>query len=292
MNINRIGFIGLGIMGMPMAKNLLKANFSLGLYARHQNSLQPFSSDNVQIFNTPAELAKNCEFTITIVSDTPDVTEIITGNSGLIHGAAIGNTIIDMSTISPEVTKQIAQTLANKKINMLDAPVSGGEKGAIEGNLSIMVGGKKAIFEMALPLFRCLGKNIIHVGNHGAGQVAKACNQILVAQTISAVAEAFQLAKASNVDPSKVRDALLGGFAYSKILEVHGQRMLKNNYQPGFKACLHNKDIKIALNSANEHDISLPGTNLVAKYLQKVVQHGDGDLDSAAIAKVIFDELD
>ena len=230
MNVNRIGFIGLGIMGKPMAKNLLKADFSLGLHARHQNSLQPFSSDNVQIFNTSAELAQHCEITITIVSDTPDVTEIITGSNGLIHGATDGHTIIDMSTISPEVTQQIAQTLANKKINMLDAPVSGGEKGAIEGNLSIMVGGKKAIFEKALPVFQCLGKNIIHVGDHGAGQVAKACNQILVAQTMSAVAEAFLLAKSSGVDPSKVRDALLGGFAYSKILEVHGKRMLDNNY--------------------------------------------------------------
>lgn len=292
MKVNRIGFIGLGIMGKPMAKNLLKADFCLGLHARHQNSLQPFSSDNVQIFNTPAELAQNCETIITIVSDTPDVTEIISGSNGLIHGATGGHTIIDMSTISPEVTKQIAQTLVNKNINMLDAPVSGGEKGAIEGNLSIMVGGKKAIFEKALPIFQCLGKNIIHIGDHGAGQVAKACNQILVAQTMSAVAEAFLLAKASGVDPCKVRDALLGGFAYSKILEVHGKRMLDNNYQPGFKASLHNKDIKIALNSANEHDISLPGTDLVAKYLQKVVEHGDGELDSAAIAKVIFGELD
>jgi len=292
MNVNRIGFIGLGIMGKPMAKNLLKSNFSLGLHARHQNSLQPFRSDNVQIFNTPAELAQNCELIITIVSDTPDVMEIITGNNGLIYGATVGHTIIDMSTISPEATQQIAQTLTNKNINMLDAPVSGGEKGAIEGNLSIMVGGKKAIFEKALPVFKCLGKNIIHVGDHGAGQVAKACNQILVAQIMSAVAEAFQLAKSSGVDPSKVRDALLGGFAYSKILEVHGKRMLDNNYQPGFKANLHNKDIKIALNSASEHDISLPGTDLVSKYLQKVVEHGDGELDSAAIAKVIFDELD
>ena len=155
-----------------------------------------------------------------------------------------------------------------------------------------MAGGKKKIFENALPVFECLGKNIVHVGDHGAGQVAKACNQILVAQTMSAVAEALLLAKSSNVDPSQVREALLGGFAYSKILEVHGKRMLDNDYQPGFKASLHNKDIKIALNSANEHNIALPGTELSAKYLQKIVEQGDGELDSAVIAKVIFGELD
>ena len=279
-------------MGKPMAKNLLKANYSLGLHARNQNSLQPFKSDNVQVFNTPAELAQHCEMIITIVSDTPDVMKIITGYNGLIYGASEGNIIIDMSTISPEVTRQIAHKLADKNINMLDAPVSGGEKGAIDGSLSIMAGGKKKIFENALPVFECLGKNIVHVGDHGAGQVAKACNQILVAQTMSAVAEALLLAKSSNVDPSQVREALLGGFAYSKILEVHGKRMLDNDYQPGFKASLHNKDIKIALNSANEHNIALPGTELSAKYLQKIVEQGDGELDSAVIAKVIFGELD
>jgi 2-hydroxy-3-oxopropionate reductase len=174
---------------------------------------------------------------------------------------------------------------------MLDAPVSGGEQGAIDGKLSIMVGGNANVFDRALPVFQCLGKNIIHVGAHGAGQVAKACNQILVAQTISAVAEAFLLAKSSGVDPSKVRDALLGGFASSKILEVHGKRMLDDNYQPGFKAKLHNKDMRIALSSAVENKISLPGAKLVARYLQEVVASGDGDLDSAAIAKIIFGEV-
>ncbi len=291
MNSNRIGIIVLGIMGKPMAMNLLKANYKLGLYARHQGSLQPFESYDVEIFNTPADLAQHCKITITIVSDSPDVEEVVTGTNGIIYGAAAGHLVIDMSTISPEVTRNLAVQLENKNIDMLDTPVSGGEQGAIDGTLSIMVGGNEVIFNQALPVLQCLGKNIIHVGNHGAGQVAKACNQILVAQTISAVAEAFLLAKSSGVDPNKVRDALLGGFAYSKILEVHGKRMLDNAYQPGFQAKLHHKDMGIALNSAKENKISLPGAELAAKYLQKIVAHGDGNLDSAAIAKVIFSEV-
>lgn len=286
----RIGFIGLGIMGTPMAMNLLKANYSLGLYARRQKPLEAFDSSEVKIYSSPAELAQQCTITITIVSDSPDVNELVLGTDGIIHGATPGHLLIDMSTISPEVTRQIANQLNNKKINMLDAPVSGGEQGAIDGTLSIMVGGDSKVFEQALPILKCLGKNIIHVGSHGAGQVAKACNQILVAQTMSAVAEAFLLAKSSGVDPNNVRDALLGGFAYSKILEVHGKRMLDNTYQPGFKAKLHNKDLRIALNSAQNNNISMPGAELVANYMQEVVDGGDGDLDSAVIAKIIFGE--
>jgi len=291
MSPDRIGIIGLGIMGKPMAFNLLKANYKLGLYARRYSSLHSFESHDVEIFKSPAELAQHCTITITMVADSPDVAEIVIGSNGIIHGANRKHLVIDMSTISPEVTRQLAQRLSDQNVDMLDAPVSGGEQGAIDGKLSIMVGGNANVFDRALPVFQCLGKNIIHVGAHGAGQVAKACNQILVAQTISAVAEAFLLAKSSGVDPSKVRDALLGGFASSKILEVHGKRMLDDNYQPGFKAKLHNKDMRIALSSAVENKISLPGAKLVARYLQEVVASGDGDLDSAAIAKIIFGEV-
>ena len=286
----RVGFIGLGIMGRPMAMNLLKADYKLGLYARHGHSLEAFNSLDVDVYDCPATLAKNCSMTITIVSDSPDVEDLICGNNGLIHGAAPGHIIIDMSTISPELTRKLASKLNANNIHMLDAPVSGGEQGAINGTLSIMVGGNIDIFRQALPILRCLGESIIHVGDNGAGQVAKACNQILVAQTMSAVAEAFLLAKSSGVNPHKVRDALLGGFAYSKILEVHGMRMLNDNYNPGFKAVLHNKDMNIALNSAKENNISLPGAELVANYLRKTIENGDGDLDSSAIGKIIFKE--
>ena len=288
MNTNRVGIIGLGIMGHPMAMNLLRANYRLGLYARRQNHLDAFRSHDVEFYKTPEELSRHCAITVTIVSDSPDVQALISGKNGILQGAKAGHIVIDMSTISPEVTRDLARQLKNQNIEMLDAPVSGGEQGAIEGTLSIMVGGEEKVFNQSLPVLQCLGKNIVHVGGHGAGQVAKACNQILVAQTMSAVAEAFLLAKSSGVDPRKVRDALLGGFAYSKILEVHGRRMLENSYAPGFKAKLHHKDIGIALHSAQTNKISMPGTNLVADYLQQLVDHGDGELDSAAIAKLIL----
>ncbi|MDH3608470.1 MAG: NAD(P)-dependent oxidoreductase [Gammaproteobacteria bacterium] len=290
MNVNRIGLIGLGIMGKPMANNLLQANHNLGLYARNPKSLRSFSANNIEIYNSPAELAEHCDITITIVSDSPDVENIITGNDGIIYGAKPKHLVIDMSTISPEVTRSLAHQLAAKDIDMLDAPVSGGEQGAIDGTLSIMVGGKTDVFNYAYPVLQVLGKNIVHIGDHGAGQVSKACNQILAAQTVAAVGEAFLLAKSSGVDPNKVRDALLGGFANSKVLELHGKRILDNNYKPGFKAELHFKDIGIALKSAQENNISIPGTEMVEKYLRKLVEQGDGELDSAAIAKIVLGE--
>ena len=290
MNVNRIGLIGLGIMGKPMANNLLQANHNLGLYARNPKSLRSFSANNIEIYNSPAELAEHCDITITIVSDSPDVENIITGNDGIIYGAKPKHLVIDMSTISPEVTRSLAHQLAAKDIDMLDAPVSGGEQGAINGTLSIMVGGKTDVFNYAYPVLQVLGKNIVHIGDHGAGQVSKACNQILAAQTVAAVGEAFLLAKSSGVDPNKVRDALLGGFANSKVLELHGKRILDNNYKPGFKAELHFKDIGIALKSAQENNISIPGTEMVEKYLRKLVEQGDGELDSAAIAKIVLGE--
>ncbi len=290
MNVNRIGLIGLGIMGKPMANNLLQANHNLGLYARNPKSLRFFSANNIEIYNSPAELAEHCDITITIVSDSPDVENIITGNDGIIYGAKPKHLVIDMSTISPEVTRSLAHQLAAKDIDMLDAPVSGGEQGAINGTLSIMVGGKTDVFNYAYPVLQVLGKNIVHIGDHGAGQVSKACNQILAAQTVAAVGEAFLLAKSSGVDPNKVRDALLGGFANSKVLELHGKRILDNNYKPGFKAELHFKDIGIALKSAQENNISIPGTEMVEKYLRKLVEQGDGELDSAAIAKIVLGE--
>ena len=292
MTNHRIGLIGLGIMGKPMANNLLKAGYQLGLYARRPESLESFlNNEQIEIYPSIKTLAKHCDITITCVSDSPDVVDVITGERGLIHGASAGDLIIDMSTISPEVTKTIAKQLAEKNIDMLDAPVSGGEVGAIDGTLSIMAGGKTDVFARALPIFEILGKNVVHVGDHGAGQVAKACNQILAAQTIAAVAEAMLLAKSSNVDPAKVREALLGGFANSRVLDLHGQRMLDNNYKPGFKSSLHYKDMGIALNSAKQNNISLPGAEMAAQYLKKVVEKGSEDFDSSAIAKVIFDEL-
>ena len=292
MKNHRIGLIGLGIMGKPMANNLLKAGYQLGLYARRPESLDPFlNNEQIDHYSSVSEVAENCDIIITCVSDSPDVVDVIAGDQGLIHDIKPGSVIIDMSTISPEITKKLANQLKELNVDMLDAPVSGGEIGAIDGTLSIMVGGKAAVFDRALPIFEVLGKNIVHVGDHGAGQVAKACNQILAAQTIVAVAEAMLLAKSSNVDPAKVRQALLGGFANSRVLDLHGQRMLDNNYKPGFKASLHYKDMGIALETAKRNNVKLAGAEMAMQYLKQVVDKSSEDFDSSAIAKVIFDEL-
>lgn len=286
-DISSIGFIGLGIMGIPMAKNLLKNGFSLNLYARRSESYQAFKKDPVTIQASPREVAACSDAVITIVADTPDVQEVLTGSEGVIHGIQSNSLVIDMSTISAEASREMAAQFQQKDVALIDAPVSGGEIGAIDATLSIMVGATQTAFEQALPILQCLGKNITHVGSPGAGQIAKACNQIVVAQTMVAVAEAYLLAEGAGVDPARVRQALLGGFAYSRILEVHGQRMLDHNYQPGFKSRLHHKDLQIALRSAAAQSLELPATRIAADYMSQLVEEGNGDLDSAAIAKII-----
>ncbi|HEY8555492.1 MAG TPA: NAD-binding protein, partial [Burkholderiales bacterium] len=212
---------------------------------------------------------------------------VILGEKGVAHGARKGAIVVDMSTISPKATRRMAAALAERGVEMLDAPVSGGEVGAINGTLSIMVGGKAPVFEKVLPLFQVMGKNIVHVGDNGAGQVAKACNQIVVALTIEAVAEALTFARRNDVDPAKVRAALMGGFAGSKILEVHGQRMLDNDFKPGFKARLHQKDMRIVLEDAGALGLGLPGAALVSQQLNALIGSGDGELDSSAIVKAV-----
>ena len=289
--MEKLGYIGLGIMGKPMVENLTKAGHKVNVYARRQASVDALNvdnkTDNIEVFSNPAELAEASTITISCVSDTCDVEEVLTGPAGALQGVQVDSLVIDMSTISPEATRLMSAQFLSKEVGMLDAPVSGGEVGAIAASLSIMVGGEEKDFQRALPIFECLGKNIVHVGSSGAGQVAKACNQILVAQTMTAVAEAFLLAQSADVDPIKVREALLGGFAYSKILEFHGQRMLDKSYAPGFKANLHAKDLRLALESAHAHHIDMPGTELSNEYMQQLVAQGDGELDSAAIAKIV-----
>lgn len=283
-----IGFIGLGIMGRPMAMNLLNAGYPLAVYARRPATTQPLADAGANVHPTPAELAANAEVVITMVADTPDVEAVILSEQGIAGGAKRGTVVIDMSTISPAATRKLAEALATRGVEMLDAPVSGGEQGAIDGSLSIMVGGKPEVFARMRPLFECLGGNILHVGPAGAGQVAKACNQVLVAQTIAAVAEALVLARAAGADPVRVREALLGGFAYSRILEVHGQRMLDDNYAPGFKSRLHCKDMRIAIETAREAGVEMPGAGRALVYLDELVRSGGGELDSAAIARMVW----
>lgn len=287
----KIGYIGLGVMGQACANNLLKAGYPLWVYARRPAQMQALVAAGALACNTPQALAHHCDIIFTNVSDTADVEEVILGEQGIIYGAQAGNTVIDMSTISPTVTRQIATALAQKNINMLDAPVSGGSQGAIDGTLSIMVGGKTEIFEQVLPVLQVMGKNIVHIGDHGAGQVSKACNQVVITQTLAAVAEAFALAAVSGVDPAKVRQALLGGSAGSRVLEVHGQRMLTHNFTPGFKASLHQKDLRIVQQFADELALDLPGNKMATTYINTLVAAGMGDQDSSAIAILLEQKL-
>ena len=282
-----VGFIGLGIMGRPMALNIIRAGHPLWVYARRRESLAPLTAAGARECTSPQEVAARADITFVMVSDTGDVEEVLLGKTGFIHGARKGTVVVDMSTISPVATRAMAAKLAAAGVEMLDAPVSGGEAGAVSGSLSIMVGGKPEVFSRVKPLFDCLGKNIVHVGANGAGQVAKACNQIVVALTIEAVSEAFTFARRNGVDAAKVREALMGGFAGSKIMEVHGRRMLENDFQPGFKARLHRKDMRIVMETAREFGLSLPGTALVTEHINTLVADGDGELDSAAVIKVV-----
>ena len=281
-----IAFIGLGIMGRPMALNLLRAGHRLFVHARRAESMAPLIEAGAVGCSNPAQAARQAEVVFTMVSDTPDVEQVILGtgdDDGVLAGVVAGALVVDMSTIAPSATRVLAARISEQGAEMLDAPVSGGEAGAVAGTLSIMVGGSAAAFARVRPLFEVLGKNIVHVGANGAGQVAKGCNQVVIAQTLLGVGEAFMLAKASGVDPAKVREALLGGFANSKVLEVHGQRLLEGNYVPGFKARLHQKDMRIVLETAQALGIGLPGTAQFAQFLNALVGQGMGEMDSSAV---------
>lgn len=283
----KVGFIGLGIMGRPMALNLKRAGFDLAVHARRPESMAPLAEAGAETCVTSAEVARRSDVIFTMVSDTADVEQVILGPRGVIEGVREGSVVVDMSTISASTTRAIGDRLSALGVAMLDAPVSGGDVGAINGTLSIMVGGNAEAFERVRPLFEVMGKNIVHVGGNGAGQVCKSCNQIVVGATIAGVAEAMLLARAADVDPARVREALLGGFAGSRILEIHGQRMIDEVFVPGFKARLHQKDMRIVAEAAHELGLALPSAAMVAQYLNALVGRGLGEEDSAAIYKVI-----
>jgi 2-hydroxy-3-oxopropionate reductase len=282
----QVGYIGLGIMGRPAALNLMKAGYQVRVWARRAESMEPLEAAGASAGTSPADVAAHSDVVFINVSDTPDVEEVILGAGGIIHGARQGSVVVDMSTISPIATIALAARLGETGVEMLDAPVSGGEQGAVSGTLSFMVGGKAEVFERVRPLFEVMGKNIIHCGDAGAGQVTKACNQIVITQTIAAVGEAFVFARRNGVDPANVRQALLGGFAGSKVLEAHGQRMLDHDFDPGFKARLHRKDMRIVLDTAAELGIPVPGAAVGAQYINALVGGGEGELDSSAIYKL------
>jgi len=285
----RIGFIGTGIMGKPMVRNLIKAGYEVLIHNRSRGSVDELTAESgaVTAASSPSEVANSVETVITMLPDSPDVQTVVFGEDGIVVAARPGFLLVDMSTIAPANTRVIAERLQVAGVDMLDAPVSGGDIGAINATLSIMVGGKPEVFERVKPLFELLGKNIVLIGGNGAGQVAKACNQIVVAMTIEAVAEALLFAKKNGVDASRVRDALMGGFAASRILEVHGKRMLDDDFAPGFKLKLHQKVMRIVMETAHQLGMALPGAALVTQQMNALVGSGDGDLDSAAIMKAV-----
>ena len=279
-----IGFIGLGIMGRPMARNLMKAGFRLRVHNRSRAAVDELAAEGATPASSPAEAASGADVVITMLPDSPDVEQVVMGPSGVREGLRPGGVLIDMSTISPIVTRELASRLAAQGIAMLDAPVSGGEKGAVEATLSIMVGGDEAVFEACRPIFEALGRNVVYMGPSGAGQVTKACNQIVVGVTLQAVSEALTLAARAGVDPARVRQALLGGFAQSRILDLHGARMLEGNFKPGFKVRLHRKDLGIALSTGRSLGVPLLATALVHELLNALEAKGRGDWDHSALA--------
>ena len=282
-----VGFIGLGIMGKPMARHLLKAGYPLVIHNRSRAAVDELAIEGALPATNSQEVAQRSEVIITMLPDSPEVDLVYAGERGILAGVKAGALLIDMSSISPVVARKLAAEAEKRGCDMIDAPVSGGEAGAIAAALSIMIGGKAAAVERAMPIFEKLGKNIVHVGDAGAGQVTKAANQMVVGTTIAIVSEALVLAAKAGVDPAKVRQALLGGFAQSKVLEAHGQKMLDRNFKPGFRIRLHEKDLKIALATGSEYGVPLMVTGLVGQMMTAMKGMGNGDLDHAGLVKFV-----
>ena len=282
-----VGFVGLGLMGRPMALNLIRAGHRVHVWSRRRESMQPLLDAGAGECASAADAASRAEVVISMVADAPDVEHVALGPQGVADGARPGLVFVDMSTIAPAAAQAIAAKLKARGIEMLDAPVSGGEIGAINAGLTIMVGGDEAAFDKVRPLFEAMGKTVSRIGASGAGQLAKACNQILTGVGVAAVAEAMNFAKKSGVDAAKVREALLGGFAYSRVLENHGQRMLDRNFKPGFKAWMHQKDMRIVMEEAHRLGLALPSSAATAQMFNAMVGSGLGDDDSIAMLKLL-----
>lgn len=274
-------------MGQPMALNLCKAGHQLSVYARNPAQSAPLKAAGAVILDTPAAVAEAVDVLFINVSDDAALESVLFGAQGAAAGLAENSIVVDMGTTSPAYTRRLAARLAQSKVALIDAPVSGGEAGAIAGTLSIMAGGTPEAFARVLPLFEVIGGNCVHVGPCGAGQVAKACNQIVVSATLLGVAEALTFAARLGVDGAKVRQALLGGSAYSKILEIHGQRMLTRQFAPGFKAKLHQKDLGIVQAEAQDAGLALPSAALAAQMMNALVGGGGGELDSSALVDIV-----
>ena len=284
---SEIGFIGLGIMGKPMVKNLLSSGYKVSFFARKKRVINEITKLGGNYINSIQEIAKNSKLIILNLPDSKDVYDVVLKNTGLYEHLIPGTVIVDMSTISPKTTELISNKLKLKKSYLIDAPVSGGEIGAIEGSLSIMVGGHKKVFNKIEPILSVLGNNITYIGKSGSGQITKACNQILVAGTMVAVSEILLIAKKSGCDLKLVKSALMGGFANSRILDLHGDRMIKKNYKPGFKSRLHLKDLGIAISLANNLGLKLKNARYSQKLVQEAVTNKLHEKDSSVINEII-----
>ena len=281
--MTKLGFIGLGIMGKPMAGHLVAAGHTIHLCDLNPEPVRELCARGAAGCNCSREVAEESDVIFIMVPDTPDVEVVLFGTDGVADGVRPGSIVVDMSSISPIATKEFAKKLEALGIKMLDAPVSGGQLGAEKATLSIMVGGPPEVFEQIKPYFELMGKNIVHIGGNGDGQTCKVANQIVVALTIEAIGEALLFASKAGADPKKVREALLGGFAQSRILEVHGERMIGRNFDPGFRIRLHQKDLNLALQSARNLGLSLPNTATAQELFNAVAAQGGSDLDHSAM---------
>ena len=282
-----VGFIGLGVMGRPMALHLLKAGHSLAVFARRPEAAAFVTAAGATLASSPSELAARSDVVMTNVTATADVEEVLLGANGVVHGARPGTIVIDFSTISPQATRQIAVALAERKIAMLDAPVSGGPVGAETATLVIMVGGDVEVLARAKPLLDCLGRQIVHMGPSGSGQIAKACNQLALLVNAEGTAEALALGARYGLDPAKVREALMGGIAASRVLDVFGDRMAKRDFKPGMAARLYDKDLGFVLELAREAGLDLPAASIVRARLDRLVAEGRSTQDLAALIELV-----
>lgn len=284
---NKVGFIGLGIMGKPMVINLIKNNIEVYFYARKRSIIEQITKAGGVFVPKFCEIPMHADICITNLPNTKDVESIVTGKNGLISNLKKGSVVIDMSTISPEGAVSISNKLSKIKSYFIDAPVSGGEAGAKSGELSIMVGGNKKAYLKVVHILKCLGEKITYIGKSGSGQICKACNQILVAQTIRSISEIISISRKSTINPMLIREALLAGYANSKILEIHGKRMIKSDYKPGFKLSLHNKDLKIAKALTAGLGLKLKGLDEVQKIMAIAEKEGLSELDSSIIHTIL-----
>jgi 2-hydroxy-3-oxopropionate reductase len=287
-----VGFIGLGVMGAPMARNLVEAGHPLVVHSRSRGPVDELAAAGAEPASSPREVADRAAVVITMLPDSPAVEDVVLGSDGVLEGASEGDLLIDMSTIHPTVSVAIAEAGRERGVGVLDAPVSGGDVGARDATLSIMVGGEQGDVERAQPLFEALGKTIVHVGEHGAGQVVKACNQVVVAVTIAAVSEALVLGSKAGVEPERILDVLGGGLAANRVMEMRRRNFLEHDFAPGFRIDLHHKDLDIALESGGEYGVPLPVTGLVQQGFRALRAKGHGGDDHSGLLALVEELAD